>query len=120
MSLMYAYKCRICGARFDSTSRFIRQCPECLNSNVGRDFTSVQIGQSGFRPHFNHAVGSYVTSSRHFDEQLKIKAEIAGSEFTRVDPGDQPRPTQDDHIFDTQMKTIRDKGIDPASLVEGT
>jgi hypothetical protein len=115
--MMYAYKCRICGARFDSTSRHLTSCPECLNRNIGRDYSSVQFGGGLFKPHFNHAVGSYVSSSRDFDEKLKIKGEEAGTTFGRLDPGDQPRPTVDDHIFDTQMKTIRDNNIDPGSLI---
>lgn len=115
--MMFAYKCNVCGARFDSTSRFINQCPECLNTSVSRDYTSVQIGVRAFQPHFNHAVGEYVTSSRHFDDLLSAKAEEQQSYYTRIDPGDMQRPTKDDYIFDDQMRTITDKKINPEDLV---
>jgi len=114
---VYSYKCRDCGARFDYTSRFINQCPECLNRNVGRDYSTVQIGQSAFQPHFNHAVGSYVTSSRHFDDMLKIRGEQNGSELTRIDPGEVDAIRSHDDILDTQMRTIVDNKINPADLV---
>ena len=71
----------------------------------------VNTTPSGFQPHFNHSIGQYVTSSRDFDEKLKIASEQNGTTLTRLDPGDQPRPTRDDGIFDTQAKTLRDKGF---------
>ena len=116
--MMYAYKCRSCGARFDSPSRSLTSCPECLGRDLGRDYSSVQFGPSAFQPHFNHAVGAYVSSSQEFDDMLKVRSEEAGSTISRIDPGDMPRPTADDGIFDTQARTIREKNIDPASLVE--
>ena len=115
--MMYAYKCNVCGAKVDSSSRNLTTCPECLSMALRRDYSSVQMGTRSFRPHFNHAVGSFVQTSREFDEQLKIAGEMAGTSYTRIDPGDMPRPTTDDAIFDTQAKTIRDKGIDPTTLV---
>lgn len=83
-----------------------------------RDYSSVQIGVRNFRPHFNHAVGSYVSSSREFDEQLKIAGEKVGTTYTRVDPGDVPQPNLDTDILETQAKTIRDRNIDPLSLTK--
>lgn len=64
-----------------------------------------------FQAHFNHSIGQWVTSSRDFDEKLKIVGEQNGSQLTRIDPGDQPRPTTDDGIFDTQARTLREKGF---------
>lgn len=75
------------------------------------------MGVGAFRPHFNHAVGGYVTSSREFDNLLKLKAEQAGTTYTRVDPGDVPQPTHDTEVLDTQAKTIHDKRINPKDLV---
>ena len=116
--MMYSYKCNVCGARFDGTSRFLNQCPECLNREVRRDYSTVQIGVRAFKPHFNHAVGSYVSTSKEFDQLLRLKAEQAQSTYTRLDPGDTPTPTVDTQIFDDQMKTITDRGINPSTLVE--
>jgi predicted RNA-binding Zn-ribbon protein involved in translation (DUF1610 family) len=116
--MIYAFKCMTCGARFDSQSRFNSKCPECLNSSVKRDYTTVQFGVQAFRPHFNHAVGSYVTSSRQFDDILKIRGEQAGSSFSRIDPGDVEQIRSHDDILDTQMRTITDRGINPSSLTE--
>lgn len=113
----YAYRCRVCGERFDSTSRFIEQCPACLNRSVGRDYSTVQIGVQAFQPHYNHAVGAYVTSSKHFDETLRIRGEQAGSHFTRIDPGEAPVPATDTEILETQARTIHDRNINPADLV---
>lgn len=66
---------------------------------------------SSMEGHFNFALGQYVKSSRDFDEKLKIAGEEAGTTFSRVDPGDVPRPTQDDEMFDTQMRTLTDRGF---------
>lgn len=112
---MYEWKCPECKTVYESNNREFG--PDCCSVPTRRYYGSVQLGVSTFKPHFNHAVGEYVSSSRHFDDALKRAGEVAGSEYTRLDPGDQPRPTTDDHIFDTQAKTIRDRGIDPASLV---
>ena len=84
---------------------------------LGRDYSSVQIGMGAFRPHYNHAVGRYVSSSHDFDEQLKIRAEQAQSTYTRIDPGEAPTPSSDTEILETQMKTITDKRINPDDLV---
>lgn len=115
--MMFAYKCNVCGARIDSSSRNLTTCPECLSMALRRDYTTVQMGMGSFHPHFNHAVGSFVSSSREFDEKLKLAGETAGTTYTRVDPGDVPAPTRDAEILETQAKTIRDKQINPKDLV---
>jgi hypothetical protein len=116
--MIYAYKCNVCGARIDSSSRYLTSCPECLSMALRRDYSSVQIGTRAFRPHYNHAVGAYVRTDREFNDLLRAKGDEAGSAYTRVDPGDVPGTTQDDYILDAQARTIRDKGIDPSTLVE--
>jgi hypothetical protein len=88
----------------------------CLFDDVGRDYSSIQFSANPFQPHFNHAVGAYVHSNREFNDLLSVRAEEAGTTYARVDPGDVPRPTLDDHIFDTQAKTIHDKRIDISDL----
>lgn len=117
--MMYAYKCNVCGARIDSSSRTMTTCPECLNMSLKRDYSSVQIGQRAFKPHYNYAVGSYVQTSREFDDLLAFRADEAEATYSRVDPGDVPRPTNEDAIFETQAKTIHDKRINPADLTRG-
>lgn len=67
--------------------------------------------KSAGQEHFNFALGQYVKSDRDFDEKLKIAGEAAGTTFTRLDPGDQPRPTTDTEMFDTQMRTLTNKGF---------
>lgn len=65
-------------------------------------------------PHFNHAVGEFVSNARQFDDALKRKAEQntirTGAEhsYVRVDPGDVPRPTEATEAFEAREKTIRD------------
>jgi len=115
---MYAHRCVICGARIDSSSRELVACPECGSTAVRRDYTSVQIACRPFRPHFNHAVGAYVTSARQFDDLLKTRGDEAGATYTRLDPGDVAPPTDSTDILETQARIIHDTGIDPSSLVE--
>lgn len=112
--MIYVYRCRECQtvielpARADSTT-----CPAC-GCRAGRDYSSVQFNQAAVKPHFNHAVGDWVTSSRDFDEKLKMAGERAGTTYTRIDPGDSPSPggTADEQaILETQAKTLRDKGL---------
>jgi hypothetical protein len=115
--MMFAYKCRLCGTRVESSSRSLTSCPNCLGS-LGRDYSSVQFGRPAFRPHFNHAVGAYVESSQQFDDLLAHHSERNGSPITRVDPGDVPEPKRDTDILDAQARTIRDRNINPLSLVK--
>lgn len=114
--MMFSYKCNVCGARIDSSSRNLTTCPECLSMALRRDYASVQVGARAFRPHFNHAVGAYVETSRQFDEQLKAHSERHGAAITRVDPGDVSTPSRDTEILETQARTIHDKRINPAEL----
>ena len=62
--------------------------------------------------HYNFALGQYVKSDRDFDEKLKIANDTNGTRIVRVDPGDVPRPDTGDggEIFDTQMRTLTDRG----------
>lgn len=114
----YVYRCRTCGQSFESNTRALTSCPYCLGRDLGRDYSSVQFGSSPFQPHFNHAVGEYVTSSQHFNDLLKVKGEENGHEFSRVDPGDIEPIRSHDDILDTQARTIYDRNIDPRRLVE--
>jgi putative FmdB family regulatory protein len=114
----YSYRCRTCGARFDSNTRSLTSCPSCLGRNIVRDYSSVQIGVSAFKPHFNHAVGAYVSTSREFDDMLKLRSEENGSQITRIDPGEVEPIRSHDDILDTQARTIHDRGINPSSLTE--
>lgn len=117
----YGYRCRECGTPRDSQLRDDTQPCDCGGVSR-RDFSSVRFGVSAFQPHFNHAVGAYVNSDREFSDMLKIRAEQntvrTGAEhsYVRVDPGDLPTPTKDDHMFETQAKTIADKGINLADI----
>lgn len=65
----------------------------------------------GFGEHFNFALGQYVKSDRDFDEKLKIAGEEHGAVYTRIDPGDAARPSDGDEIYDTQMRTLTEKGF---------
>lgn len=80
-----------------------------------RDYTSVQFGRA-FVPHFNHSVGAFVSSNREFNDALKARGDEHGTTYTRVDPGDAPTPSRDTEILESQARTIRDKGINPAEL----
>lgn len=115
---MYAFKCKGCGERFDRLTREVAfDCPSCGGVEVKRDYSTVQLAVSAFKPHFNHAVGAHVSSSRQFDDLLKVRGEEAGSTFSRIDPGEAPTPSSDTEILETQARTIRDRNIDPRTLV---
>lgn len=106
---IFAYLCRECYTQFDSTERHERlPCPSCGTSS-GRDFSSVSFSRT-FTPHYNYAVGKYVTSSRDFDEKLKIAGEEAGTSYSRVDPGEVQPIQEADDILNTQMSTMSKKG----------
>lgn len=113
--MIYAFKCG-CGNREEKTTRERFPCHNC-GDLMGRDYSSLTLSPSPFQPHFNHAVGEYVQSSRGFDEALKRKndeqCQRTGTDhsYTRVEPGDIPTPRKDDAIFETRNKLIRDKGI---------
>lgn len=110
----YGYRCRDCGAERVSLSREDIQSCSCGGVSK-RDYSTIQLGSSSFKPHFNHAVGAFVSNSRQFDDLLKLRSEQnslrTGTDhnYTRIDPGESPRPTADDHIFEVQEKAWRDK-----------
>lgn len=105
---MYEYRCKDCGQVLDTNIR--QDAISCGCGGLLRRVWSVNR-KRGLEPHFNHALGQIVKSDHDFDEKLKIAGDRAGTTFSRLDPGDSPRPTSDDHIFDTQMKTLTDKGF---------
>lgn len=106
---MYHYSCRSCHRSTTTDVRADNLGPCICGNGIQQRRWSVNY-PAPFTPHFNHSIGSYVTSSRDFDEKLKARGEESGTTFSRLDPGDMPRPTTDDGIFDTQMKTLTDRG----------
>lgn len=105
---MYEYECKSCGQVLDTN---IRQ--DAIGCGCGgRLQRRWSVNRSkGVPAHYNFSLGQYVKSDRDFDEKLKIAGETAGTTFSRLDPGDAPRPSTDDGIFDTQMRTLTDKGF---------
>ena len=89
-----------------------------------RDF-HFQLGSTGLKPHFNHAVGKYVRNDREFNDALKRRAEensIATGithEYSRLDPGDAPSPRDATEAIEARNKVLRDNPhINPATLTE--
>jgi hypothetical protein len=111
---LYSWKCKSCGGSYDLPRRELVNddvCGHC-GGELRRDYSTVQMGgPSAFQPHFNTAVGQHVNNKLEFETALKRGAERAGSEYVPLYPGDSPRPTKDDHIFETQARTLRDRGI---------
>lgn len=112
--MIYVYRCRECQTVIELPTRADSvNCPNCF-TRAGRDYSSVQFSPDSVKPHFNHAVGQYVTSSRDFDEKLHVAGQEAGTVYSRVDPGDMPSPGGDSEsmaILETQAKTLRDRGF---------
>ena len=88
--MIYAYKCRACGQRYESPRRLpaLPICttifatttwegddvPEPCTGVPTRDFTGISVGPR-FVEHFNPTVGEPVTSSRDFARKLHVKGE---------------------------------------------
>lgn len=112
--MIYAYRCRSCGVRTDSTERADNLGACGCGSVMLRDWAAVQVSPQTFKPHFNHSVGMHVDSARAFDDALKQRAEentaATGVEhsYAPIYPGDMQRPTADDEIFNTSEKLTRD------------
>lgn len=105
----YLYTCKSCGA--SQISNFAADNTTCLQcSGFAQRKWNVNLTPP-FTPHYNHSVGAYISSSREFDDALKHRSEQAGTSFSRIDPGEAPRPQSDDGVFDTQLKTLTDKGF---------
>lgn len=83
----------------------------------GCKLSTLQLSPTpAFAPHFNHAVGKYVTSDRHFRDELSRASERA-SETLGIDhnfearyPGDIPAPPHSgaDGVLDTRAKNLQE------------
>lgn len=100
--MLYAYRCRSCNHTRDSQSNTDIQPCGCGGVSK-RDYTSVQLrGTTAFQPHFNYAVGKYVSTEHEFKSALRRSADAntiaTGVEhkYEMVDPGDLRRmePTE--------------------------
>ena len=92
----------------------------CCGTLMARDYSSVQLAHDAFTPHFNYATGQYVRTKRDFIDALKhgsdanSRATGIDHNYTPVYPGDVPRPTVADDVFETREKALRD-GVYPAA-----
>ena len=90
-------------------------CPAC-GVVMKKNWACVQLrGAPAFQPHFNHAVGRYVSSSRDFDEALRRGGEDQNTTLTRIDPGDYASitPSTDTEAIETSARIRRDNGLTP-------
>lgn len=91
--MIYAYKCRKCGTRADSTRRgdVLGPCPTC-DGQLTRLY--IVTLERPMMEHFNPSVGKVISSNRQFDDELKRKSEEqtlrTGIEarYVRHDPAD--------------------------------
>lgn len=117
---VYEYRCRGCGVVRESELRDDNQ--PCSCGELSRRVYGFRQA-AGLQPHFNHAVGRYVTNNRDFNDALKERSEVQSlrtgidSNYVRVDPGDMAEPTKDTEIFETRDRMIRDNNIDVSKLV---
>ena len=117
---IYQFRCRECGSERESQSREI---VSCACGGVSRRVFHANIA-SGFRPHFNHSVGRYVTSQRQFNDALK-HASDANSLTTGTDHNYQPVDITDpracgatDEGLEHTAKVKRDSGVTPPSTTK--
>jgi hypothetical protein len=110
--IAYPYRCRSCGRTQDSSERTAAILCVCGDAMI-RDYRSVTLRPPVFRPHWNHAVGRYVETSRDFDEALRRGAEEQNTTYTRIDPGDYESitPSGDTQSIEDQAKAHRDVGL---------
>jgi hypothetical protein len=87
--------------------------PDCFGCKI----RMVNLHVPAFRPHFNHAVGRYVSSSRDFDEALARGAEEQNTSYSRLDPGDYESitPDSDTEAIESSRRAYRDAGLTPGS-----
>lgn len=86
---LYEFYCKHCGHAEDHLSRDLTlYCPDCGRA-LHRNWSFAY--KEPFQPHYNHAVGKYVSSNSDFNDALKRGGDEAGSTFTRIDAGDLPR-----------------------------
>lgn len=120
--MIYAYRCRSCGLAFDSNTRDDPYPCHVCGGLIKRDYSTVQLSTPTFKPHFNHAVGQYVSNTRQFSDALKVtsdmNSEATGMDhhYVRVDPGDVPRPDTATEAFEVRSKFIRDNNINERTL----
>lgn len=121
--MIYAYKCRECGARKDSEVRGDRLPDEFVHTFVNangdlqacrgsftRDYSGLQFA-SVMQAAYNPAVGKEISSNRKFDDDMKRASEARSLEtgmehrFERVDPSDK------------KALGVTDEGIDQSNRV---
>ena len=105
---LYSWTCSSCGRAVDLPTREAGQTCPC-GSTLRRDYSNVRFGRPAFQPHFNHAVGQYVSTDREFRDALKRGGEAAESTYEPIYPGDRPAP--DHEIIETSNRVTRDKGL---------
>lgn len=110
---VYSFICKNCGVLIDAPGEL--PCPVC-GLIMKKNWRAVQLrGAPAFQPHFNHAVGRYVSSSRDFDEALRRGAEEQNTTYNRIDPGDYKsiEPTTHTEALEVSAKVKRDRGLTP-------
>lgn len=122
---IYGYRCRECGEERESTRRDDSQ--PCRCGGVSRRQFSVNVAGMSFQPHFNHSVGAFVNSSRHFDDVLKRRSEEnslrtgVDHNYTRID-GDEAKSMKavgaTDEGLEHTKKVRRDTGLDAPSTTK--
>lgn len=121
---LYEWKCKRCGTI--STSMVYGEKPDCqLCGNTVEQRIYSFFAPVSFQPHWNSAVGAYVTSQRDFDDKLKALGEAQtlrtgiehnyvsvpladSSAFNITEEGhdDFHRTRRDTHVSDPDLDTI--------------
>lgn len=130
--MIYAYKCRECGARAESATRADR-LPEFVHL---RQDTDVEVGCPGsftrdysglqfagvMQEHYNFTTHSAISSNRQFSDQLKRISDERSNElgmehrFEPVDPVDKKALGVTDEGMDATNRQRRKEGLPPFRL----
>lgn len=103
---LYEYACRTCGHSEDRLQRDLSiTCPDC-SSPLYRQW-GFNTAES-FQPHFNHAVGQFVSSKQEFKDALSRGGDSHNTTYSMVEAGDMPRT---EHGMEETAKFKRDAGI---------
>ena len=111
--MLYTYRCGNCGAEVVSTQRgdrLARVCAGCGSTEPLRRVFGFAL-KPAMAPHFNNALGRYVTSDRDFGDGLKRASETA-SITTGIEHDYKPLEWGDHAAFGATNEGIHESNIE--------
>lgn len=118
----YTYRCEPCLTNYDliqkmADRRLCPPCPQCGGSTL-LTISGVRFLRSTAQsePHFSHATGQVVTSTRDLEEQLKAMNDEKGTHYVLADPNDKEYFGVTDEGMDATERRQTDTGERESTL----